>query len=290
MLFKKTTPEIEISRYELSIAASCPLGLVRRWIDDLGWDAAIEICRHGITTPPTIVACESGISPDTLDALPCRPHQTPGYLVWKGPYEQLTGFLAGHPARRVQDPASAEPVQATAGLDVHRIVDYCAGKGTKTLQIAAMHRQAQVLATDIDFDRREQLTRASAGMDRVTVLTPEQVVATGRDADLLVLDVPCTNTATLARRPEARYRFSQKQLSRLIECQRQIIERALPLVRPGGWVLYCTCSLEPGENHEQAAWLARRASAKLENERLILPKGHDTAYHDGSYLALIGLP
>ena len=202
----------------------------------------------------------------------------------------MTAFLAGHPARRVQDPASAEPVQATAGLDVRRIVDYCAGKGTKTLQIAAMHQHAQVLATDIDPGRREKLVHVSAGIDNVTVPTPEQVRAMTGNADLLVLDVPCTNTATLARRPEARYRFSQKQLSRLVQCQRQIMEQALPLVRPGGWVLYCTCSLEPSENQQQAAWLVQRASAKLENERLTLPKGHDTAYHDGSYVALIRLP
>ena len=274
----------------LSIAASCPAGGIRRWIDDLGKEVAIEVCRHGVATPPTIVAAETGMSADALAALPCREHQTPGYLVWEGPYEQLTVFLAGHPARRVQDPASAEPVQATASLDVRRIVDYCAGKGTKTLQLAAMHHQAQVTATDIDSGRREQLARASAEMDNVTVLTPERVAAMAGDADLLVLDVPCTNTATLARRPEARYRFSRKQLSRLVRCQRQIMEQALSLVRPGGWVLYCTCSLEPSENQEQAAWLVQRASAKLENERLMLPKGHDTAYHDGSYLALIRLP
>ena len=270
----------------LSIATSHPAGLVKRWIDAFGEETTIEICRHGVATPPTIVAVEG----DPPANVPCRRHEADGYVVWDGSYEQLTAFLSGGPARRVQDPASAEPVKTTAKLTPERIIDYCAGKGTKTLQLAATHPEAQIIAGDVDDCRREQLASAVDELANVTVATPVELGERQCWADLLVLDVPCTNTATLARRPEARYRFNQRQVSSLVGLQRQIIRRALPLLRPAGRVLYCTCSLEAAENAQQATWLRRQTGGELLFEQLIPPQGHGMTYHDGSYAALVRLP
>lgn len=274
----------------LAIATSCPRKLVRQWLDEFGVEATIEMCRHGVATPPTVVAVEDGLSEQDIDAEPCRRHELPGYLVWEGGHERLTQFLAGDPQRRVQDPGSAQPIGATAELRPRRIIDYCAGRGTKTRQVAVLHPQAEVIATDVDAARLGALTTAMAALANVTVLPAEDVRRQLHSADLLILDVPCTNTGALGRRAEARYRLGGRQVGSLVGLQRRIIEHALPLACPGGWVLYSTCSVDPRENQEQAAWLAQGSAGTLESELLLLPKGRDIAYHDGSYRALIRLP
>ena len=283
-------PDVADLAGHLAIATSCPRKLVRRWLEAFGDEVVIEICRHGVTTPPTIVAVEDDLAAPAVEDGLFRRHELAGYVLWAGSHEQLRRFLAGHRQRRVQDPGSAQPIEATAGLRPRRIIDYCAGRGTKTRQVATLHPQAEVFATDIDAARRAQLTTAMATLSNVTVLPPSEVHAQAGGADLLILDVPCTNTAALGRRPEARYRFTQRQVDSLVGLQRRIIARALLLVRPGGWVLYCTCSLEPQENQQQAAWLVHQNDAALESEQLFLPKGGDTGYYDGSYRALIRLP
>ena len=108
-----------------------------------------------------------------------------------------------------------------------------------------------------------------------------------RPVDRLVLDVPCSNTAVLARRPEARYRFSAATIESLAELQRAIIEQTIHLLHPGGHLLYSTCSLEPAENHEQVEWIRRRFAAQLVHQSLTTPSGTGTSYHDGSYHALL---
>jgi 16S rRNA (cytosine967-C5)-methyltransferase len=269
----------------LAIATSCPKPLVRQWLDSFDASEVIEVCRHGVASPPVIVAVEQ----DPGEA-PCHPHELPGYYLWDGTHQQLIEFIDQHPQRRVQDPGSAQPVAATASLQLSRIIDYCAGRGTKTRQIAVMHPQASVIATDIDDARRAVLSSAMANMVNVTVVAPDDAEQLDCAADLLILDVPCTNSAALGRRSEARYRCGPRQVESLVALQRRIISHALPLVRPGGWVLYCTCSLDPKENQQQAAWLARQSAAAVVSEQLLLPRGCADAYHDGSYAALIQLP
>ena len=68
------------------------------------------------------------------------------------------------------------------------------------------------------------------------------------------------------------------------------LEQSLPRVRPGGWVLYVTCSLEPQENTQQVRWILERTGGRLCTERLLIPGGCGPAYHDGSYYGLVQVP
>jgi 16S rRNA (cytosine967-C5)-methyltransferase len=109
-------------------------------------------------------------------------------------------------------------------------------------------------------------------------------------ADLLVLDVPCSNTGVLPRRVEAAHRMGPASMESLVKLQRSIAESHLPLLKPGGAVLYATCSLEPEENERQAEWLtARLGRVQPTIERLMpegLPGGAATSYRDGAFVAL----
>lgn len=281
----------------LSVATSHPIELVESWIARHGAEAATTLARHGILTPPTILAVEPGFDAFAQDEAPCAPHALPGFVVWGGDHDSLVSFLSRHIARRVQDPASALAVASTAAPGAvwskqagpRLIVDYCAGRGTKTRQLALLHPEAEILATDIDARRVSALGKAltpfpRAGSCRIDDL-PRRLA--GRRADLLLLDVPCSNTAVLARRPEARYRFGPESLASLVTLQRSIIERSIGLLAPGGLLLYSTCSLDPEENQAQARWAMARCKGEIVAEHLELPAGRGTSYQDGSYHALV---
>lgn len=254
----------------------------------------MSVCLHGIKNPPTVIAVEEGWRDTLSDQVKglMRPHDRPGFAIWRGSHDELVQFLAGHPARRVQDPASAMAVQAVSGFAATSCVDYCAGRGTKTHQLALQFPQASVLATDADIQRLAVLRKAFTEHPTVIVVGPEQVesVCSPGSVDLLLLDVPCTNSGVLGRRPEARYRFNGTTLKSLVDLQRAIIRRASGLLRPGGHLLYSTCSLESQENQDQVQWIAQELGAAQVSESLTLPAGEGVAYHGGGYYALLRWP
>lgn len=246
----------------LSVATSHPRPLVRRWLDSHG-DEAIAMCAHGACEPPVFVIEDGNATR------------------WQG--DDLVRYLAEHPGARVQDPTAALAVEATRGLSPRKVLDYCAGRGTKTRQVATLHGDAEVVATDVNDERLSQLRDVP---DNVRAVPMDDLVDT--DFDLVMLDVPCTNTGTLARRLEARYRFSQSTLDQLVNLQRAIVDVAPSMMTPGGYLLYSTCSIEVEENRKQAARAADICAGPIAAEQLTLPGGRGDAYHDGGYFALIG--
>jgi 16S rRNA (cytosine967-C5)-methyltransferase len=99
--------------------------------------------------------------------------------------------------------------------------------------------------------------------------------------------VPCSNTGVLARRPEARYRFSAANLRSLRQVQERIVSESLPLLAEGGQVLYATCSICQQENRDRVDWMVKRCGLRLTREQLRLPEGRDETYRDGGYDALL---
>ena len=270
----------------LAIATSHPARLIRRWLAHHDADAVSAIARQSIRTPSTFVAVEPGFDPaDAADQPAIRDQRSEiTHLCWQADHASLTRFLAAQPLRRVQDPASTASVAAARDLPARTILDYCAGRGTKTRQLLAEHPEAAVYATDPDAARRAEL-HALARRLPIDVLEPGQ--RPPAPVDLLLLDVPCSNTGVLARRPEARYRFNDKSLADVVALQRQIIAAALPSLKAGGHLLYATCSIEPEENHDQARHVLQHHGGRLIAERQILPGGAGPAYHDGSYHAVV---
>src|SRR5690606_28607210 len=127
-------------------------------------------------------------------------HRSPAHRVYAGPRERLERLLAARPDIWAQDPASSGAVESAAGLEPGLVVDACAGRGTKTRQLAAMFPAARVIATDTDAQRFAELRRVFEGSERVEVVPPRrlrEVVDGG--ADLVLLDVPCSNTGVLSR-------------------------------------------------------------------------------------------
>jgi 16S rRNA (cytosine967-C5)-methyltransferase len=169
-----------------------------------------------------------------------------------------------------------------AGLvqDQEKILDACAAPGGKTLILAERNPHAQIVACESSPRRLAELRkRLAACADRLEcrladAAEPEEEAA----FDLALVDVPCSGTGTLGRNPEIRHRLRWEDLSRLAERQRAILRAALRAVRPGGRVVYSTCSLEPEENEQVvAAVIAENPSVR----QISLAPAIDALQRDG---------
>jgi 16S rRNA (cytosine967-C5)-methyltransferase len=263
----------------LSVWMSHPVALVCAWRQRFGEEQTRRLLRHSNVNPPTLVH-----APDVTD----RPrHERAPFIVWAGSHEALRTFLAARPDRWVQDPSAyrAVAMAGQAGLAPDRIVDYCAGAGTKTRQLAHVFPESRITATDEDPGKVESLASLFEGHERVRVAGVGELEP--GSADLTLLDVPCSNTGVLARRPEARYRYRAGPLNALVTIQRQILQRAVHLTRPGGAIIYSTCSVEPAENVQQAQYAHRELGVSCVAEHFELPGGEGATYHDGAYAAVL---
>ncbi len=279
------------SSERLSVQMGLPLWLVRRRLESLDPARARSLMLHDLAEGPVIIA---GVSTAQIDADPrLRPHARPGFAVWDGESGGLAAWLAEHPEARVQDPAAAAAVAATSGFDLSGkvIVDACAGGGTKTAQLAALHPGASIIATDVKPAKFERLSARFKDHPRVRVLPAPQVRVMLGQADLLLLDVPCSNSGVLARRVEARHRLGPEHLRDLVRLQKQIVADFIFLLRPGGRILYSTCSLEDEENGKQAEWIARQHRITLVETGWTDPAGlpgeDASAWNDGGYFCLL---
>ena len=162
----------------------------------------------------------------------------------------------------IQDCGSQIACEAVAARPGETVIDLCAGAGGKTLALAAaMQGQGTLVAADTD---RSRLSRLAPRAERAGVLVSETVLLNpGRElealaawhgqADAVLVDAPCSGSGTWRRSPEGRWRLDEAGLARLVALQRHVLEVAAPLVRPGGRLVYVTCSLLDEEGAEQAA-------------------------------------
>lgn len=278
----------------LAITTSTPSPLLREWVKTSSLREARPLAEHGLITPPTILNTSAAKQP-----LPetCVVHDAPGHHVFTGSRAELSEMLKSRDDIWVQDPASSLAVQSVLDLEPEVIIDACAGLGTKTRQLAAAFPNATVIASDIDRPRFQSLARSMADVPNVQVVPYTELSAHHGTADLVLLDVPCSNTGVLSRRVEAKYRTSEQRTAELTGLQRQIIADAIPLLRargqgrPGGALLYSTCSLDPRENEEIARWVSKWHSFDVEREHRRVPSGGPgrpaTEYSDGSYAVLL---
>ena len=170
-------------------------------------------------------------------------------LAGAGQVTAMPGYDDG--AWWVQDAAAAMPVRILDPQPGERVLDLCAAPGGKTLQLAAAG--AAVMAVDASARRME---RVSENLAR-TGLSAEIIVADALEwqpdasFDAILLDAPCSATGTLRRHPDLPFAKDGSEFPALFELQRQLIDRAWGWVKPGGRMVYCTCSLLIDEGEEQ---------------------------------------
>jgi 16S rRNA (cytosine967-C5)-methyltransferase len=161
-----------------------------------------------------------------------------------GPVSQLPGFDDG--AWWVQDAAAALPAKILGDVRGLTVADLCAAPGGKTAQLAAAG--ARVIAVDRASGRLERLKQNLARL-RLTADVVEADVAQWHSGpfDAVLLDAPCSSTGTIRRHPDIPWLKGESDIAALAALQRRLIAQAVTLVKPGGTLVYCTCSLEPEE-------------------------------------------
>lgn len=288
-LTDRVLPDQPVER--LAVQTSHPAELISRWSRQCDPLQLKRLALHSLVLAPTLVlGLDAAVIEQHADLLP---HDEPGFAVWTGSHAALVELLAAHPQSRVQDPTSFDIVRRIRGSAniTGLIADVCAGSGTKTAHLAEAFPEARIIATDVDRRRFGMLQQRFAGSSRVEVIEPPRLMEFARQVDLLVLDVPCSNTGTLARRIEAKYRIDAPHLDSLVSLQRQIIADHLALRSDKGLVAYSTCSLEPEENQAQIAWMNRwhrtRVVTEFSQRPAGLPGDSPARYRDGGYLALV---
>jgi 16S rRNA (cytosine967-C5)-methyltransferase len=169
----------------------------------------------------------------------------------------LPGY--GDGAWWVQDAAAALPARLLGDVRGKRVADLCAAPGGKTAQLAAAG--AHVTAVDRSEAR---LARVRQNLERLN-LTAETIVADAADwqaepFDAVLLDAPCSSTGTIRRHPDIPWLKREADIAKLASLQKRLLARAIELTKPGGVLVYCTCSLEPDEGEDIVADLLARDS------------------------------
>jgi 16S rRNA (cytosine967-C5)-methyltransferase len=179
-------------------------------------------------------------------------------LVPAGPVDELPGYAEGE--WWVQDAAAALPAKLLGDVRGKRIADLCAAPGGKTAALA--HAGAEVTAVDISAARLQRLATNLARLKLPANLVAADVLTWEANAsfDAVLLDAPCTATGTIRRHPDILWLKKPADIASLAALQAKMLDRAVALLRPGGTLVYCTCSLEPEEGEAQiAAALGRHA-------------------------------
>ncbi len=198
-------------------------------------------------------------TPHALDGLRIAPTEKDG----RHPNVQVEpGFQKGW--FEIQDEGSQLAALMVAAKPGEQILDFCAGSGGKTLAIAAaMDNKGQIFATDSDRSRLapifDRLKRAGTRNVQVRPVGATLDDLDGR-MDAVLLDVPCTGTGVWRRRPDAKWRLTERALNDRIADQKRLLDQAVRYLKPSGRLVYVTCSLLPDENGEQLAAFLQRTS------------------------------
>lgn len=263
----------------LAVCCSHPEWIVRRWIGRYGLEDTRSLCQVNNQPAPHWVRTNTLMqTPEELAELLTQRglevHRS--RLVDEG--LRLTGDInySEIPAHRegrfyIQDESSMLVAHALAPEPGARVIDACAGPGGKTTHIAQLMKdRGEILAFDV---HQHKLTLLEASCRRLGIKCVKVEINDARRlpgelegwADLVLVDAPCSGLGVLRRRPDLRWRKSPEEIGRLSQLQKEILLAAASSLRPGGVLVYSTCTLEPEENEDVVEWAAEKHGLRLED-------------------------
>jgi 16S rRNA (cytosine967-C5)-methyltransferase len=269
---------LEKYRQDPSIPESAKLGindfLYERFIALFGKEKTKELCQILNTAAPTTIRVNALKSTraalleawqSKFQMTPCKKAPFGIQFQKREPLFSLPEFKQG--LFEVQDEGSqlvAELIKAKPG---DHVLDYCSGSGGKTLAFAPqMQGKGQIYLHDnrpwVLLEARKRLRRA--GIQNAQFILPKKQV------DWLLVDAPCSGSGTLRRNPDAKWKIDAPMVERLIEQQREIVKEALATLKPGGRLVYATCSILKEENDLQVEYFLKAHPLTLEGEPLSL--------------------
>lgn len=282
----------ELDELPPAVRHSHPDWLCNRWKSAFGKPSTLALMEWN-NQPAVTFFRINPLAPPSQDAFPgIAVPGAPGFYQLEGP---LPTALLASGAIYIQDPATRHAVELLDPQPGEQILDACAAPGGKAFLIAAAMGGAGTLTcTDSNPKRlprlRDNLARLHGTATTIethdwTQPAPARWLGA---FDGILLDVPCSNTGVLRRRVDVRWRLQAHDLEQLARTQRTILEHALPCLKPGGRLVYSTCSLEAPENTGQVeAFLAAHPELHLAATRVVLPFSD---HSDGAFAARIERP
>lgn len=275
--FKKTDPAkyLHDTKIASHIRASFPKPLFHLLEESLGKEKAWKFCSASNETAPITVRINPAkTTRDALlerwsgrfDVTPCLHSPLGINFKKKENFFALSEFKEGF--FEVQDEASQLIANLIAPNPTDHVLDYCAGSGGKTLAFAhKMQGRGQIYLHDIrPFALQEAKKRLKrAGIQNAQTLLPDAFHKNLllHSMDWVLVDAPCSGTGTLRRNPDMKWKFDPEMVQRLTALQKEIFKEALAFLKPGGHIVYATCSVLPQENEEQTAYFQREFPLKL---------------------------
>jgi 16S rRNA (cytosine967-C5)-methyltransferase len=230
-----------------------PPWLLDHWIKDYGLKGAAEIAQASLSEAATDITvknsqeCHYWAGELEVTVLPTGSLR----LASAGNITDLSGFEDGQ--WWVQDAAAALPAKLLGEIKDKTVIDLCAAPGGKTAQLAAAG--ANVMALDRSAKRleklKENMTRLKLGSQVEVQAGDGAVWQPSEPADAVLLDAPCTATGTIRRHPDVMHLKGQRDIIQLCDVQARLLENAAKMVKSGGALIYCTCSLQKAEGEQQ---------------------------------------
>lgn len=242
-----------------------PEWLVRMLFSDLGAEVGGAVLAANNTPPPLFVAANPALTDDegleyalnSLEAAPA-PYGPAGCFRVGNPAPAIASDLLVQHKAFVSDASSQTIAQMCVARPEMRCIEIGAGRGTKTLLLLAHAERlsAKLELTSVDSDARklDELARRTvkAGFDQPETVavdaSTDALLEAVAPADVVLVDAPCSGLGTLRRHPEKRWDLTPETIAALVALQSSMLDRAAELVRPGGFVVYSTCTLLAAEN------------------------------------------
>jgi 16S rRNA (cytosine967-C5)-methyltransferase len=260
LLSDDSTPEAA------AVAHSAPLWLAQMWWRELGAEEArslLAACNEPAETAFRVNTLRTDreamlvrLRDAGVDARVVSEwrYDAPEMIIVEGPTGNAVPELVEAGLLTPQSRGSAAVVEVLDPQPGEQILDLCAGPGIKTGQIAArMGDRGEVISVENDPERAAEVAGQAQrlGLRSVTVIEADATQPGVTGFDRVLLDAPCSDLGALASRPDARWRKSPAMIDRLVEVQARLLERAMQALRPGGTLVYSTCTISSRENEEQ---------------------------------------
>ncbi len=256
---------------------------------------AQRLCRISNSPAPTTLRAnllkttrEQLLAQLPSPGIPCKEAPAGISLTQREPLFTWPSFREG--LFEVQDEGSQRVAQLVAAKPGDHFLDYCSGSGGKALAVApTMQHRGQIYLHDVRSHALEQarLRLRRAGVQNALLVSPDspKLKQLKGKMDWVLADVPCSGSGTLRRNPELKEKIDAEMVKRLVAQQREIFAQALIYLKPGGSIVYSTCSILPEENQSQVEFFIQTYSLKLSQPPLaILPEDGGS---DGFFAAVM---
>lgn len=287
----------DIVRY-FSICYSMPEWLVRHFQKAYGDEKTEKILQGFLERQPVCVRIDENLEEETRkeildawkrDGVKVKSHPALSYaflLEGTEGISRLYGYQEGF--FTVQDVSSMMVVEK-AGIQTGNVVlDVCAAPGGKTMHAACkLHGSGRVIACDVTEYKTQKIEEncERLGYENVTVRVQDARVfdeTLEEKADIVIADVPCSGLGVIGKKQDIKYRVTEESLQQITELQREIIRNVVRYVKPGGTLMYSTCTINSGENEEMVEWICEQFGFEKNRMVQLLPGIDET---DGFFYA-----